>query len=99
MGFLDALLGIEDHDELSDQDIVNDMLKDSKFALSSLITALSESNHPEFRQVLKKQFNTVLQNHFRLADISVENNWYHPYQTPESQVKEDYEKLQTLIQQ
>jgi similar to spore coat protein len=99
MGFLDTLFGIEDNDKMSDQDIVNDMLKDSKFTLNSLIMAISESRNPDFRQVLKKQMNTAVQNHFRLADISVENDWYHPYQSPESQVQEDYQNIQTLVKE
>ena len=99
MGILETLFGVEDSTKLTEQDIANDMLKDSKFALCSLILALSESNNPQIRQVLKKEFNTALQKHFRLADIAVENDWYHPYLTPKDQVKEDYENAQSVTQQ
>lgn len=79
MGLLETLFGVDDSGKLTKQYITTDMLKDSKFALYSLILALSESSNPQMRQVLKKEFNTALQNHFRLLDISGEYDWYHPY--------------------
>ncbi len=96
MGILETLFGLEDGRKLTEQDIASDMLKDSKFALSSLILALSESSNPRMREVLKKEFNASLQKHFRLADIAVENDWYHPYMTPKEQVNEDYENAQSV---
>ncbi|KUO62577.1 MAG: coat protein F [Gracilibacter sp. BRH_c7a] len=99
MGILETLFGVEDIGKLAKQDIVNDMMKDSKFALSSLILAISESSNPQMRQVLKKELNSALQKHFRLADIAVENDWYHPYWVPNKQVKEDYENAQSIIRE
>ena len=89
MGFFEALFGNEDDDRIRERDVVNDMLKDSKFALHSLIVAISESRNPEVRKLLKRQFNAALHAHFQLADIAVDNEWYHPFMTPKDQLEED----------
>ena len=97
MGLLETLFGMEDSDKMTQEDIAGDMLKDSKFALNSLIIALSESSNPKVRQVLRKQFNKALEKHFRLSDIAVENDWYHPFMTPEEQLREDSENAQNSM--
>ncbi|SDI17619.1 spore coat protein [Desulfosporosinus hippei] len=74
---------------LSDQDIVNDMLKDSKFAIHSLSVALGESTSTVFREKLVNQLNSCIDNHFKLSDFAAQKNWYQPYQSPEQQLQED----------
>lgn len=99
MGLLETLFGMEDNDKMTQQDIAGDMLKDSKFTLYSYITAVSESSNPKVRQILKKQFNEALQKHFRLSDIAVENDWYHPYMPPKEQLREDSDNARSLIRE
>ena len=68
----------ESSSSLNDQDIVNDMLKDSKFAIQSLAVALGESTTPLFREKLVDQINGCIDDHFRLSDLAIQKNWYKP---------------------
>ena len=94
MGILDTLFGTnDDQDKMTERDIVNDMLKDSKFALNTLIIAITESNNPQVRQVLKQEFNLALEKHFRLADMVLERDWYHPHMIPRERTERTKEDM------
>ncbi|KGK92084.1 coat protein F [Desulfosporosinus sp. HMP52] len=97
MGWFEDLFGIQDSDttKMTEKDIAIDMLKDSKFILNSMSMAITETTNPQLREILKKQLNSAIQNHFRLVDLSVQNNWYLPRSTPIEQVKQDYEEAST----
>lgn len=45
MGLLDALMG--DNTSLGNEELASDMLKDSKFAVTSLAAAVTEISNPE----------------------------------------------------
>lgn len=96
MGWLDDLFGTGT--QLNDQDMITDMLKDSKFALSSLAMAISETSTPELRQILKRQMNEACKAHFRLSDIAINNDWYKPNLTPYEQIQYDYEHAAQVSQ-
>ncbi len=98
MGWLEDLFGIENSEttEMMEKDVVLDMLKDSKFALNTITMAITETTNSELREILKKQLTEVVQNHFRVVDFSVQNNWYLPHSAPIEQVKRDYEEAQNL---
>lgn len=102
MGWLDELFGTgtktNDQDTLNDQDIVMDMLKDSKFALSAMVSAISETSNPELRQILKRQMNEACKAHFSLSDIAIKNNWYKPNLTPYEQIQNDYQQAAQVDQ-
>lgn len=74
---------------LNDQDIVNDMLKDSKFAIHSLTVALGESTTASFREKLVSQLNSCIDEHFKLSDFAVQKNWYQPNLAPKEQLQQD----------
>ncbi|MHB1407151.1 MAG: spore coat protein [Desulfitobacteriaceae bacterium] len=95
MGWLDNLFG-EDQ-SLTDKDIAMDMLKDSKFALCSMSMAITESSNPELRQELKKQFNDALQNHFNLADMAANKDWYKPHVSPQEMLDHDFQDSQAIV--
>ena len=102
MGWLEDLFGIEDPDtdttEMTEKDIALDMLKDSKYNLSTMAMAITETANPSLREIMKRQFNEALQSHFQLVDLSVQNDWYLPRTAPIEQIKHDYEEAQTLNQ-
>ncbi|AET68376.1 coat F domain-containing protein [Desulfosporosinus orientis DSM 765] len=97
MGWLDDLFGVENAEttKMIEKDVALDMLKDSKYILNATAMALTETTNPQLREILKKQLNEVVQNHFRLADLSVQNNWYMPHSAPIEQIKKDYEEAST----
>lgn len=89
MGWLTDLFG-DEYTKLTDQDIATDMLKDSKFVLNALATAIPEASNPELRQLLKKSLNEALIAHFRLSDLAINNAWYRPNLDPQEQLQRDY---------
>lgn len=97
MGWFEELFGIENTDttKMVEKDIALDMLKDSKFLLNSMAMAITETTNPQLREILKKQLNSAVQNHFRLVDLSMQNNWYMPRSTPVEQVRRDYDEAAT----
>jgi len=79
----------ENTGSLNDQDIVNDMLKDSKFGIHSLTVALGESSSSQFREKLVNQMNSCIDEHFRLTDLAIQKNWYQPNLPPDQQLQQD----------
>jgi len=106
MGWFEQLFGIDDSEtsensatnEMMEKDVALDMLKDSKYTLNTMARAVTETTNPKLREILKKQLNEVVQNHFRLVDLSVQSDWYQPRLAPIELVKRDYEDAQTLME-
>jgi similar to spore coat protein len=95
MSFLDRLLGNDDS-ILTDKDIAQDMLKDSKFAVTSLSAAVSEAIKPELREMLRGQLDKAVTEHFELSDIIINKGWYKAQDQPIEQLKNEYENSQNL---
>lgn len=95
MSFLDRLLGNDDA-TLSDKDIAQDMLKDSKFAVTSLSAAATEAVNPELREMLRSQLDKAVAEHFELCDMVVGKGWYQAQDDPMTQLKNEYETSQNL---
>jgi len=87
----------ESSSSLNDQDIVNDMLKDSKFAIQSLAVALGESTTPLFREKLVNQINGCIDDHFRLSDLAIQKNWYQPNLPVDQQLQQDLNATRSLV--
>lgn len=81
---------------ISDKDIVSDLLKDSKFSIHSLTMALSESSNPQLRDMLKNYLNAAIDKHFQLSDLAASKNWYNPALAPLDQLKQDVTESQSL---
>lgn len=83
---------------LSDKDIALDMLIGSKFRIESLAKTITETTNPQLRQMLTGQLNMNINEHFKLSDISINNQWYNAQATPQQQVQEDAKEAQNLSQ-
>lgn len=94
MGFWDMLLGNDN--KLEGKDIAQDMIKDSKFGVTSLAAAAAEAVNPELREMLAQQLNNAIDEHFELSDMVINKGWYPAHDEPIEQVKKDYEKSQNL---
>lgn len=90
MSILGTLLGTENVSMLSEKDIASDMLKDSKFSVTSLTAAAAEAVNPELRNLLRNQLDTAMKEHFELTDILVKKGWYPANDTPAEQLKKVY---------
>lgn len=95
MSFINRLLG--DNDKLEDRDIAQDMIKDSKFSVTSLSLAVSEAVNPQLRQMLKQQLDEAVNEHFQLSDTVIEKGWYPAQDEPLEQLRQGYEKSQKLV--
>jgi similar to spore coat protein len=95
MSFLDKLLGNDDA-TLSDKDIAQDMIKDSKFAVTSLSAATAEAVNPDLREMLRCQLDKAVSEHFELSDIAMEKGWYTAQDDPMEQLRNEYEASQEL---
>lgn len=95
MGFFENFSGNDT--TLSDKDIAFDMLKDSKFGLTSLAMTLAETTNPQLRQILTTQWNGCVTSHHKLSDLAVNKDWYQAYATPSQQVQASMEDLQDTI--
>ncbi|ABR36722.1 spore coat protein [Clostridium beijerinckii] len=95
MSFLDKLLGTDDS-TLAARDIAQDMLKDSKFAVTSLAAAAAEAVNPELRELLRGQLDKAVAEHFELSDIVVDKGWYSAKEAPMEQLRNEYENSQNL---
>jgi len=82
---------------ITDKDIVTDLLKDSKFAIHSLTVAVSEASNPELREMLTNYLNAAIDDHFKLTDMAASKNWYNPALAPLDQVKQDLAESQGLM--
>lgn len=61
-----------------DQAIAFDALKDSKFCLSALAMAATESTNNQFRVFLTNSLTDTMNEHFMLSDILINHGWYTP---------------------
>ena len=94
MSMFDNLMGNDN--SLNDKDIASDMLKDSKFGISSLSKATIEAVNPQLRNLLDSQLTSAVGEHHRLSDIMVNKGWYPAYQDPQQLLKNDTREAETL---
>lgn len=95
MSFWDDLFGNDDA-KLTEKDIAQDMIKDSKFAVTSLSAAASEAVNPELRNMLREQLDKAVDEHFELSDMVIDKGWYSAQESPIEQLKNEYEDSQSL---
>ncbi len=82
---------------LNDQDIINDMLKDSKFAIHTLTKAIGESTSSVFREKLVNLMNSCIDEHSKLIDFAIQKNWYQPNLPPDQQLQQDVNTTLSLV--
>lgn len=73
---------------VNEEDIRNKMLVDSKAALRSLTIALAETTNPHLREIWIRHLNTSIDEHFKIADLVV-NQTYNANPDPVSMIKKD----------
>jgi similar to spore coat protein len=98
MTMLDNLLA-GNNVTLTDKDIAFDMLKDSKFGISSLAKTSVEAVNPRLRDMLDSQLATSVKEHHRLSDMMINKGWYPAFSSPEAQLRHDAGQIQDIKQQ
>lgn len=66
-----------------DKILALDLLKDSKFGITGLAKASTETSHLLLRNFIDTTLNECIEDHFRLTDLLMTKGWYHPGHTSE----------------
>jgi similar to spore coat protein len=82
--------------KLIDNDIAQDLIKDSKFAVISLSAAAAEAVTPGLRSLLRLKLDKAVTEHFELSDMLINKGWYTAQDEPMVQLKKEYDKSQSL---
>lgn len=93
----DGLEDIFSSGKLRNQDIAFDLANDSKFTISTLTKAITETANPELRNILGKHLKDTIQEHFKLADLLATKNWYQFYASPQQQLQADVNDAKTGV--
>lgn len=65
-------------DSMADKTVAFDMLKDSKFCISAIAMAATESSNAQFRTFLSSTLEEAVSEHFLLSDMLISKGWYTP---------------------
>lgn len=93
-GLIETLMGT--NVSLTDKDIASDMLKDSKFSVTSVARAATESTNPQVREIVSRQLNACVNMHYQLSDLMIRKDWYPAYDSPGHQLQSQMKEAQRL---
>lgn len=82
---------------LTDKDIASDMLKDSKFGITSISMAAAEATNSELRKMLNIHLTASINEHHRLSDMAINKNWYKAFDTPQQQLKSENNEINNIL--
>ncbi|HZH62097.1 MAG TPA: spore coat protein [Metabacillus sp.] len=81
---------------INDQTIATDLLLSSKSGVRSLAVAITETATPEVKKVLKKELETAIDLHDKIAQYMIEKEMYHAYDLKE-QVSQDLKNAEEAL--
>ena len=82
---------------INDQTIATDLLLASKSGVRSLAVAITETATPEVKKVLKKELETAIDLHDKIAQYMIEKEMYHAYDLKE-QVSQDLKNAEEALE-
>ena len=82
---------------INDQTIATDLLLSSKNGVRSLAVAITETATPEVKKVLKKELETAIDLHDKIAQYMIEKEMYHAYDLKE-QVSQDLKNAEEALE-
>ena len=81
---------------LNDQDMMEDLLTQEKFLISSYSTFLPEASCPQLRQVLTDNFNECATSQYNVYDQMNQKGWYQVKNAPGADIQAARQKFQQL---
>jgi len=81
---------------LDDLAIATDFLLSAKAAVRNYAVAITETATPEVRKILKKQLDTAIETHEKIAQYMIDNEMYHAYDIKE-QINHDIKKADNAL--
>jgi similar to spore coat protein len=82
---------------LDDLAIATDFLLSAKAAVRNYAVAITETATPEVRKILKKQLETAIDTHEKIAQYMIDNEMYHAYDLKE-QINHDIKKADNALE-
>ncbi len=82
---------------INDQTIATDLLLSSKSGVRTLAVAITETATPEVKKVLKKELETAIDLHDKIAQYMIEKEMYHAYDLKE-QVSQDFKNAEEALE-
>ena len=81
---------------INDQTIATDLLMSSKAGVRNLAIAITETATPEVKKVLKRELETAIDLHDKIAQYMIEKEMYHAYDIKE-QVSQDLKNAEEAL--
>ena len=84
---------------LSEQDLLNDLLNQEKQMISSCALYIQEASCPNLRRVLTDQFNQTCQDQYTVFDNMRQKGYYTTKDAPDNEVQQAKDSLKAMQQQ
>ncbi len=81
---------------LSEKDLLNDLLNQEKMMISSYATFVTEASCPNLRQVLTTQLNETATNQYQIFDQMRQRGYYATKDAPTADVTQAKEKMSQM---
>lgn len=82
---------------LDDMAIATDFLVTAKAAVRNLAVAITETATPEVKKLLRRELDTAIDTHDKIAQYMIKNEMYHAYNI-EEQVVHDLKKADVALE-
>ncbi|MDP2891908.1 MAG: spore coat protein [Bacillota bacterium] len=84
---------------MTEQELLNDLLEQEKTLVKSYATFITESSCPNMRQVLIDQFNSTCQNQYRVFDQMKQKGYYQTKDAQDMDVQQAKQQMTQLKSQ
>lgn len=81
---------------LTDQMIATDLLISVKSGIRNYSMAITETGHPEIKEILGRHLEEALDMHERLSVYMTEKGWYHAFE-PKEQINFNLQNIDTAL--
>lgn len=81
---------------LSEQDLLNDILNQEKQLMSSYATYIQEASCPNLRKILTNQFNQTSQDQYQVFDQMRQKGYYQTKDAGDQEVQQAKQNFKTM---
>jgi spore coat protein F len=89
---------MHDQSNLSEQDLLNDLLNQEKQMISSYSTFITEASCENLRCILTNQFNQTCTDQYEIFDNMRQKGYYEAKDAPKKEVVQTKQKFEQLRQ-
>lgn len=81
---------------LTEQDLLNDLLNQEKQLMSSYATYIQEASCQNLRKILTNQFNQTSQDQYQVFDQMRQKGYYQPKDAQDQEVQQAKQNFKTM---